>query len=352
MKNNKLLTAIAMVSAVFIWGCQKDDFKEITGVCPVVESTSPENLIAGVPLNQVVSVTFNTEMDPATITTSSITLFGATQVAGTISYSGRTAYFTPSSILLPNVVYTGTVNTSVKDVTGNALQTDYVWTFSTGAIRVDLKTSARFGVLAATGISSVGVSEIRNMDVGLSPGIRSAITGFPPAIVLNGAIYAADDATPAGVQALLLQSKSDLADAYIFAQSAVIPAFAAVSGDLGGKTLLPGIYKSSTTLRIQSGDLILDAQGDVDAVWIFQVAADFFTVGEAGGNVVLAGGAQAKNIFWQTGGSATIGNLTAFQGTLLALTSITMNPGATTTGHLFALNGAVVLTNTNIINKP
>ncbi len=353
LRNNKLLAAIAIVSAVFIWGCQKDDFKEILGVCPVVESTNPENTTAGVPLNQVISVTFNTEMAPATITTSSITLMaGSNQVAGTITYSGRKASFTPSSLLLPNIVYTGKVNTSVKDITGNALQTDYVWTFSTGAINVNLKTAARFGILAATGISSVGISEIRSMDVGITPGIRAAITGFPPALVVNGAIYASNDATPSGVPAMLLQAKSDLADAYLFAESAVTPASVAVSGDLGGKTLLPGIYKSTSALRIQSGDLTLDAQGDSSAVWIIQVTTDFATIGEAGGNVVLAGGAQAKNIFWKIGGSATIGNLTAFQGTLLALTSITMNPGATITGHLFVLNGAVVLSSTNIINKP
>ena len=75
-------------------------------------------------------------------------------------------------------------------------------------------------------------------------------------------------------------------------------------------------------------------------------------VGGAGGNVILTGGAQAKNIFWQTGSSATIGDFTVFQGTILALTSITMNSGATANGRMLVQNGSVVLTNTNTINKP
>ena len=103
---------------------------------------------------------------------------------------------------------------------------------------------------------------------------------------------------------------------------------------------------------VQSGDLTLDAKGDVNAVWIFQVAAAFTTVGGAGGNIILSGGAQAKNIFWQTGSSATIGDYTSFQGTVLALTSITMNSHAIATGRMLARNGSVVMTSTNIINKP
>jgi hypothetical protein len=103
---------------------------------------------------------------------------------------------------------------------------------------------------------------------------------------------------------------------------------------------------------IQSGDLTLDGQGDVNAVWIFQVASDFTTVGGAGGNVILSGGAQAKNVYWQVGISATIGDFTSFKGNVLALTSITMNSGATAEGRMLARNGAVVMTSTNIINKP
>ncbi|MEO6189091.1 MAG: ice-binding family protein, partial [Saprospiraceae bacterium] len=197
-----------------------------------------------------------------------------------------------------------------------------------------------------------GFSVINDLDVGISPGVRSSITGFPPAIVVNGAIYASDDTAPPGIAELLIQAKKDLTAAYNFAAGANSPPPIIVAGDQGGKTLTPGIYKSNSTLLVQSGDLTLDAQGDPSAVWIFQVASGFTTVGGAGGSIILSGGAQASNIFWQTGSSATIGDYTSFEGNILALTSITMNSHAAATGRMLAINAAVVMTNTNIINRP
>ena len=182
-------------------------------------------------------------------------------------------------------------------------------------------------MLAGVAVSNnAGFSEIHDMDVGIYPGARSSITGFPPAIVVNGAIYAADDVAPPGVAAMLLQAKNDLTAAYLAAEGATAPAPATVSGDQGGKTLAPGIYKSTSTLLIQNGNLTLDAQGNANATWIFQIASAFTTVGggpypsPSGGNVILAGGAQAKNIIWQAGSSATIGDYTSFKGNVLGLT--------------------------------
>jgi len=123
-----------------------------------------------------------------------------------------------------------------------------------------------------------------------------------------------------------------------------------VAGNQGGKTLAPGIYKSTSTLSVDGSDLTLDAQGDPNAYWIFQIASTLTTT--TGGNIVLKNGAQAKNIFWQTGSSATIGTYTKFYGSILALQSITMDSYAEATGRMLARNGAVVLTSTNIINKP
>jgi hypothetical protein len=460
MKPKKLLTTLAIISVVLIAGCKKDDFVETIGVCPEVISTSPVNAATGVLLDKIVTATFNEIMNPVTITSTTYTINqGVTPVTGTVSYTGTTASFTPSSALTSNTIYTGRVTSSVKDLMGNALHTDYVWTFTTGILPtvistdpannatgvilnkivtatfsvpmdpltitgttytvkqgltsvtgtvsytgttasftpfssflsgtiytatittgaksvpgfalannyvwtfstgatvsplgVDLKTAGQFGILAGVGISNnAGFSEIHDMDVGISPGVRSSITGFPPAIVVNGAIFASDDIAPPGVAAMLIQAKQDLTDAYLFAEGATSPAPATVAGDQGGKTLAPGIYKSTSTLLIQSGDLTLDAQGDANAVWIFQIASDFTTVGGAGGNVILSGGAQANNVFWQVGSSATIGDGTSFKGNVLALTSITLNSGATAVGRMLARNGAVVLTSTNIINRP
>jgi uncharacterized repeat protein (TIGR02543 family) len=218
---------------------------------------------------------------------------------------------------------------------------------------VDLKTAGRFGILAGVGISNnAGFSEVRNQDVGIYPGLRSSVTGFPPAKVVGGAIYASDDIAPPGTPAMLAQAKLDLVAAYLFAEGASSPAPATVSGDQGGKTLAPGIYKSTSTLLIQNGDLTLDGKGDPNATWIFQIASAFTTVGGAGGSIILTGGAQAKNIFWQTGSSAVIGDYTTFYGNVLALQSITMNSYSTAVGRMLAQNGAVVMTGTNIITKP
>lgn len=331
-----------------------------TGVisAPEVDSTDPANLATGVPLNKVISAVFSEVMDGATITSTSFKVMqGNNEVSGVVDYAGTTATFTPDVNLLSGVVYTATITTAAANVAGTPMANEYVWQFNTnaplGPLAVDLRSVEGFGIIAGVGVSNnAGFSEIRNLDVGISPGVRSSITGFPPAIIVNGAMYASDDIAPPGVAAMLTQAKQDLTDAYLFAEGATSPAPATVAGDQGGLTLAPGIYKSVSTLLIQAGDLTLDAQGDANAVWIFQIASDFTTVGGAGGNVILTGGAQAKNVFWQVGSSATIGDFTQFQGTVLALTSITMNSGATAVGRMLARNGSVVMTNTNIIEKP
>lgn len=326
-------------------------------IAPIVVSTDPMNNANGVALTKVVSATFDQTMDPATISSASFLMkTGSSSVAGTVTYSGNTAYFDPSSNFVAGATYNATITTAVKNSTGTAMANDYVWSFNTVAtttIGVDLRSAEDFGIIAGVGISNnAGPSVINDMNVGISPGVRSSITGFPPATVVNGAIFASDDSAPAGVAAMLNQAKLDLNAAYLYAEGATTPAPASVSGDQGGLTLAPGIYKSTSTLLIQSGDLTLDAGGDPNAFWIFQIASAFTSVGGAGGNVILSGGAQAKNVYWQVGSSATIGDNTAFKGNVLALTSITMGSGSTAVGRMLVQNGSVTLTNTNIINKP
>jgi Ice-binding-like/Bacterial Ig-like domain len=329
-----------------------------TNVTPTVISTDPISNAVNVPLSKIITATFSMPMDPLTI---NFTTFGVsngtTPVAGVVTYTGSTASFTPAVPLLNSITYTATITTGARNVAGTPLAANYVWSFSTGAGPgpgpVVLGTADRFGILAGVGISNqAGPSVINNLDVGIYPGVRSSVTGFPPATIVNGAIYASDDIAPPGVPAMLLLAKTDLTNAYLAAEAAVSPAPVTVSGDQGGLTLAPGIYKSTSTLSIANGNLTLDAQGNANAVWIFQIASGFTTVGGAGGSVILAGGAQAKNIYWQTGSSATIGDYTSFQGNILALTSITMNSHATAVGRMLARNGAIVMTSTNIIIKP
>jgi hypothetical protein len=133
MNAKKLFSTIAILFIALISGCAGDDAVEVVGVCPIVISTNPVDGASGVPLSQIVTATFNEEMNPLTINQSTFTVSAAgTPIAGTVTYSGKTATFTPASRLIVNTLYTGKITTEVKDVDGNALQTDYVWTFTTG----------------------------------------------------------------------------------------------------------------------------------------------------------------------------------------------------------------------------
>jgi hypothetical protein len=122
-----------------------------------------------------------------------------------------------------------------------------------------------------------------------------------------------------------------------------------LAGNLGGLTLTPGLYTSTSSLEISSGDLTLDAQGNANAVFIFQMASTLTTT--AGRQVILSGGAQAANIFWVVGSSATLGTTSVFEGNILALASITVTTGATVEGRLLARTAAVSL-DTNTITEP
>ena len=349
----KIFFPILIVAmALFVSSCEKDNFQEVTGLCPTVVSTNPAANATQVPLDQVISAKFNVGLRPGTITALSFTLNGGAPISGTVTYSDSTAYFIPIVNLAPFTTYTATLTTDIHEITGNALQTDYVWSFTTGAPGINLNSVARFGILAGAGISSSGLSEVHNLDIGVSPGLRSSISGFPPGLLFNGVIYASDDVLPANVTAMLIQAQQDLTQAYFFAANAVAPSGNSLSGDLGGRTLDAGIYTSTSSLTIQSGNLTLDAQGDPNAFWIIKVASDLTSIGGAGGNVVLTGGAQAGNVYWQIVNNATIGTGTSFKGNVLATGTIRMNSDATVEGRLLSRNGVVILINANTIYKP
>jgi len=331
-------------------------FTTATVSAPMILFTDPVDQDQSVTLSQNVTATFNQAMDNTTISTSTFTIMeGLNTVSGVVSVTGNTATFNPNSDFVAGKTYTAKVSNAVKNAGGTNMVNDYVWSFTIPttvvAPFVDLGFAGRFGILAGVGVSNdAGASVINNLDVGIYPGARSSITGFPPATIVNGNSYAADDG--GATAAMLNQAKLDLVAAYLFVEGATSPAPATVSGDQGGKTLAPGIYKSTSTLLIQNGDLTLDGQGNPNAVFIFQVASAFTTVGGAGGSIILSGGAQAKNVYWQTGSSATIGTYTNFYGNVLALQSITMGPYANAVGRMLAQNGSVVMTSTNTITKP
>src|SRR6185436_5082679 len=198
----------------------------------------------------------------------------------------------------------------------------------------NLGAAGSFAVLAASTVTNTGASAI-NGDLGLSPGI--SVTGFPPGM-LAGTQYIAD---PASAQAQL-----DLTVAYNDAAARTVGAIT-LAGNLGGMTLAPGLYKSTSSLEISSGDLTLDAKGDASAVYIFQMGSTLVTT--VGRKVILAGGAQAANIYWQVGSSATLGTSSVFKGNILAMASITATTGASVEGRLLARTAAVTLDN-NVVN--
>ena len=195
---------------------------------------------------------------------------------------------------------------------------------------VDLGDAARFGVLGATTVTNAGNTTIEG-DLGLSPG--TSVTGFPPGVV-NGTIFI-DPAQEA------VDGQASLTTAYNDAAGRAPDQEFAGAADLSNMILDPGVYKSTGSFEITSAVLTLDAGGDANAVWIFQMATTL-TVG-SGMEVVLSGGAQAANVFWQVGSSATIGTNAVFNGTIMALTSIALNAGATMGGRALADNGAVTL---------
>jgi hypothetical protein len=206
---------------------------------------------------------------------------------------------------------------------------------SSGPQAVDLLSAGNFAILAGSTVTNTG-SSIVTGDLGLSPG--SAVTGFPPGTLI-GTMHVSD---PTAAQA-----KLDLTVAYNDAAGRTTAPIS-VAGDIGGLTLAPGLYKSTGSLSI-TGNLTLDAQGDVNAAWIFQIASTLDTA--PGSQVILSGGAQAKNVFWQVGTSATLGTTSIFKGTILADQSITLNTGATLDGRALARIAAVNLDG-NAVTSP
>ena len=198
----------------------------------------------------------------------------------------------------------------------------------------DLGAANSFAVLAGTGITNTGPTTLTG-DIGTFP--TPTITGAG-LITVNGTNHGADAVTQ--------QAKADLVDAYD--ALAGQPADVTVSGNLGGQTLVPGVYFSASTLAL-TGELVLDAKGDPNAVFVFQVGSSLTTA--TASSVRLINSAQSCNVFWQLGVSATLGTTSVLRGSVLALTSVTAKTGALVDGRLLARNGAVTL-DTDTITRP
>ncbi len=206
------------------------------------------------------------------------------------------------------------------------------------AAPVDLGTTGPFVVLGGSTVTNTGPS-VLNGDLGVAPG--TALVGFGLPATVNGATHAND--------AVAQQAQQDLTTAYDVAAGQPVPPGNVLTGtDLGNRTLSAGAYRYDTSAQL-TGELTLDAAGDPNAQFVFEIGSTLTTASAS--SVRLINGASPCNVYWQVGSSATLGTTTAFQGNVLALTSISLNNGATVIGRMLARNGAVTLDNNVLDNS-
>jgi Ice-binding-like/Bacterial Ig-like domain len=383
-----LMWSIALPLAAFVAGCGgggngtqatadaggrlSADAVSIAGI-PAVTQSSPANNTANVSTSSntggnltgtVITATFSQSMSPATIASSlpgTLTTFTLKEstgnnVPGTVAMNAENtvAAFTPSaSALTPNTRYTATVTTAAKSAGGVALVNPVVWSFTTRALAftahapVSLGSSGTFAILSKTGITDVYASAITG-DVGTSP-----ITGAALLLTcgeVTGNVYVVDAAGPLPCAindaTKLTTAVGDMQTAYSDAEGRVLPdANELGAGEIGGLTLVPGLYKWGTDLLI-STDVTLS--GGPNDVWIFQVAGQLKQASAT--RVTLAGGALPKNIFWQVADSANIGTTAHFEGVLMGKTLAAVNTGASVNGRL--LSQTAVTLQMNAVTQP
>jgi len=392
----KDLTGNALVA-----GAVPNPWSFMTGVgpsttAPTITLVNPTNTEINVLLNTAVNATFSEAMDPVTITapgtfTLAVAGAGGAAVSGNVTYDSvsHIATFTPAANLTATTQYTATITNAAKDLSGNVLAagtTANPWSFTTGAsvgpAAPNLATASSFGAFGGgAGITNQGINTVINGDIGTT-GASTVVTGFHDAGtgctytetgsnmgLVNGNIYTAP---PPPTVACPTEGTTTTAG---IAMQAAIDALAAFNnlspasrpggidpgaGQLGGLVLPPGTYKAASgSFLITGSDLTLDGKGDANAIWVFQTASTL-TVGAPGAprNVILVGGAQAKNVFWQIGSAATINAAGGgtMVGTIIAAAGVTFstvgNAAITTLdGRALGLNASVTIVNT-VVNVP
>ena len=346
---------------------------------PTVTAISPPDGSVGVCLTRSVSATFSEPMDAATVNASTFAVTdNGVAVPGSVSYdaTSQVASFVPTNpsgfaASRPFVVTVASGNAGVKDLAGNPLAVDRVWGFSTGtqpcASGVNLGSAALFGAFGGgAGITNQGINTVVNGNLGTTAAC-TLITGFHDAFnvytetplnvgAVNGSIYCAPPAPgTTTTMAIATQARADAQTAYNML-AAMPPGSDPGAGQLGGLVLPAAVYTAAGgTFAVTSGDLTLDAQGDANAVWVFQSAAAL-TVGLSATprRVLLINGAQAKNVFWQVGSAARIEDGSAMVGTIIAPAGVTVSTAGQTiqttlTGRALGLTASVTLVNTTIV---
>jgi hypothetical protein len=318
-----------------------------TSPAPQVSALLPRDGALGVATNTRVSASFNTPMDSSSFTTESFKLMqGGTPVAGAVTYGpGTSATFTPANPLAANAVFTATLTTAVKSAVGAPLASASTWSFTTGSTaalgpaQVNLGTAGNFAVLAKTAVSTVPPSAVTG-DIGLGPAAASYLTGFglvadatntfATSPQVTGKLYAADYAVPTPTQ--LTTAVSNMEGAYTDAASRPTPDHLELgTGNLGGLTLAPGLYKWTSSVTVPTS---VTLNGGANDVWILQTTGDLSI--DANQRVNLTGGALARNVFWQVAGKVVLGAGAHFEGIVLCKTEVTLETGATLNGRILA----------------
>jgi hypothetical protein len=351
---------------------------------PTVILVNPADLATGVATSSTVNATFSEGMDPLTISTANFKVAGVT---GLVTYNAITkiATFTPSTALGVSTTYTATVTTGVADLAGNTMLVDKVWSFTTAAApivppTVALGSASTYGTFGGTaGMTNQGILTIINGNIGTIATTTSTVTGFHDTEGdiftetgsniggVNGTIYTCTNSitgpNSTGVNAaycaLATQARLDAQTAYL--ALAAMPSNGVLAGNLAGTTINPGVYTNASSVLIQGGDLTLDALGDANGLFVFQIGSTL-TVGGPGAafprSIILAGGAQAKNVFWQIGTFATInaGGGGTMVGTIISQAGVSFSTVGnvslvTLNGRALSLGASVTMTNT-VINVP
>jgi hypothetical protein len=350
------------------------------GAAPTITSTDPTSNATNVVFNKIIRATFSTVMDPSTIDGTSFLLTrNGNPVVGNVTYTGTTASFTPAASLISNTVYTATITTAAKNMAGISMVSNYVWTFTTLTTVLPpapplLGDAAPFGAFGGSaGVTNQGIFTIINGSLGTTA-VPTAVTGFHD--ILAGQVYTETPLNIGGVTNRIYTATPfpgtvtsfniatatllDATNAFNNFSPALMPGgIDPGAGELGGLTLPPGIYKSASgTFNISNGNLVLDAQGNANATWVFQCASGL-TVGISGPagarSVTLINGGLAKNVYWQVGSAATINGAGGgiMTGTILAYGGVTFSTAGNViqtvlNGRALSLNASVTMVNTTI----
>lgn len=370
----------------YVWSWTTAAADDLTA--PTVSSVTPADGHINVAVSSAVNATFSEAMDPLTLTNVSFTVQGVTGLVS-MSNANTIATFVPTAALAANTSYTATISTAVEDLSGNSLVNNKVWTFTTAAAAVaeppiDLGSAAHFGSFGGSaGMTNQGTLTVIHGDIGTIATAPTSLTGFHDSAAdiytqtesnvgsVDGKIYTCTHSTTgptaAGTNAdscaIATQARLDAETAYLSLVAKPEGGKSPAPGEnLAGLTLLPGVYKSANgKFMIQGGNLTLDAQGDANATWVFQMDTTL-TVGGPGAafpqSIVLAGGAQAKNVFWQVGSFATLNAAGGgtMVGTIISQAGAAFSTVGNTTilnllGRVLSLGASVTLVNT-VITAP